>query len=126
MAYYKLLLVIFIILVISVAIQGKELFRDTFFTVSYVISGFALVAGARYKETSRTSLSIGLILLFSVAFLSTYFLINFCSKPFESIFLFKIAVIISLDVCAILFLQQGRKLGKEEGKEHRLGIYCVE
>ena len=126
MGYYKMLVVVFVILILSVIVQGKELFSDVFFVITYVIMGFVLFIGTKYERSPRTATAIGLTLIFSVGFLSTFVLVDFfTSLPTVTTF-FKLAIVFSLDACAIFFLRYGKQFKKEEEgkeeKEYRLGI----
>jgi hypothetical protein len=114
MGYYKMLAVIFVILVFSVAVQGQQLFADTFFALAYAVMAFALFIGTKWKSTSRTAIAIGLLLIFSVGFLSTNVLIDFFSKPVTPNVFFKLAIAASLDTSALFFLNYGRQMRKEE------------
>ncbi len=123
MGYYKMLAVIFVILILSVIVQGSDLFSDAFFAIAYVIMGLVLFIGTKYERTSKTSNAIGLILIFSVAFLSTLVLIDFFANPPTVNTLFKLAIVFSLDACALFFLRYGKQFKKEEANEHRLDPY---
>lgn len=123
MAYYKMLAVVFAILILSVIVQGRELFSDAFFVVAYTIMGAVLFIGTKYKKNSTTALSMGFILILSVGFLSTFVLVEFfTSVPTVTTF-FKLAIAFSLDGCALFFLRYGRNLRKEESLKHGLGQY---
>lgn len=123
MGYYKMLFVIFVMLILSVIVQGKELFSDVFFSIAYVIMGLVLFIGTKCKKSSKTSNAIGLILIFSVGFLSTSVLIDFFTElPTVAVF-FKIIIVFSLDFCSIFFLRYGRELKKEEEKKRKFGPY---
>ena len=118
-----MLVVIFVILILSVIVQGKDLFSDVFFSIAYVIMGLVLFIGTKYKKSSKTSNVIGMVLILSVGFLSTWVLINFfTSVPTVTTF-FKMAIVFSLDACALFFLRYGREFKREEEKESRLGTY---
>lgn len=121
MGYYRMLSVIFAVLVLSVVVQGTGLFLDGFFALAYVIMGLVLFIGTKYKPSSKISFSIGLILILSVGFLSTDVLIRLFTEPIVVNTFFKLAIVLSLDACALFFLHYGREFKKGEVKEHRLG-----
>ncbi len=124
MGYYRMLAVIFVILIFSVVVQGQALFSDAFFAIAYAVMALALFIGTKWNSSSTTAIAIGLLLLFSVAFLSTNVLIDFFSKaPTPNVF-FKMAIAFSLDACALFFLRYGRDFRKHEGSR-RFGPYDV-
>jgi hypothetical protein len=123
--YYKMLAVIFVILIFSVIVQGQQLFAETFFTISYAVMALALFIGTKWKSSSRNAFVIGLLLIFSVGFLSTNMLIEFFARPVTAGVFFKMAIVFSLDASALFFLNYGRKFRKLEGKGHRYGPYSV-
>jgi hypothetical protein len=125
MGYYRMLAVLFVMLIFSVVVQGRDLFADVFFAIAYSAMGAALFVGTKWKAGSNTALSIGLMLMFSVAFLSTNLLIDFFSRPVTPGTIFKFSIVISLDVCALFFLRYGRDFRREERKEHRFGPYSA-
>jgi hypothetical protein len=125
MGYYGMLALVFVIMMFSVIVQGKELFSDAFFVVSYITMGMVLFIGTKFARSSKTSISMGMLLIFSVGFLSTQTLIDFLTKPSGTSAFFKLAIIGSLDVCAIYFLRYGREFRKEESKSRRIGPYDV-
>lgn len=126
MGYYRMLAVVFVILILSVVVQGKELFSDAFFAVAYVIMGFVLFIGTKFERSSKTANAIGLLLIFSIGFLSTLVLVEFFTKLPTITTFFKLMIVFSLDACALFFLHYGRQIkkeeGKEEGKEHRFSV----
>jgi len=124
MGYYRMLAVIFVILIFSVIVQGRQLFSDAFFAVAYVVMGLALFIGTKWRSSSTTAIAIGLLLLFSVGFLSTNVLIEFFTKPANANVFFKLAIAFSLDACALFFLRYGREFRKHEGGR-RFGPYDV-
>ena len=123
-----MLVVVFVILILSVIVQGRELFSDVFFVITYVIMGFVLFIGTKYERSPRTATAIGLILIFSVGFLSTFVLMEFFTRfpSFDVTIFFKLMIVFSLDACALFFLRYGRQFRKEEEgkeeKEYMLGI----
>jgi hypothetical protein len=125
MTYYKMLLVVFVVLILSVIVQGTGLFLDPFFTIAYVIMGLVLFIGTRYKPSSGTSFAIGIILILSVGFLSTDVLIRFFTEPVVLGTFFKLAIVFSLDACSLFFLRYGRKMKGEETGEHIIGQYKI-
>jgi hypothetical protein len=108
MAFYRVLLAVLVVMVASVFMQGKELFRDEFFLIAYAIMALALFAGTRYRKTRELVLGLGLLIFFSIGALSTWALLEMFASA--QVPVFKLAVVISLDVCAILFLQEGRSM----------------
>ncbi len=119
MGYYRMLAVVFVILILSVIVQGTELFSDAFFAIAYAVMSLVLFIGTKFKESPKVADAIGLILIFTVGFLSTLTLIDFSTKPHTVTILFKLAIVFSLDACAIFFLRYGRKSREEEKKEEK-------
>lgn len=121
-----MLIVIFLILILSVIVQGSYLFSDVFFSIAYTIMGLVLVIGTKFKRSSKSAMAIGFLLLFSVGFLSTVVLIElFTTVPEVSTF-FKLAIAFSLDACALFFLHYGREYRKEEAaKSDRFSQYVA-
>ena len=121
-----MLAVVFVILILSVIVQGKELFSDVFFAIAYVVMGLILFIGTKYEKSSGTANAIGLTLIFSVGFLSTFVLVDFFTGLPTVTTFFKLMIVFSLDACAIFFLRYGRQFKKEEEgkeeKEYRLGV----
>ena len=107
MAYYRILLAVLVVLVVSVFMQGRDLFTDEFFLIAYVVMAIVLLAGTRYRKSFGSALGIGLLMIFSIGALSTWVMFSMITGSME---VFKLAVVISLDVCAILFLQEARNL----------------
>jgi hypothetical protein len=125
MGYYRMLAVIFAILMLSVVVQGRNLFSDAFFAIAYAVMSAALFIGTKFRASSTTAIAIGMLLIFSVGFLSTNALIEFFTKVRTPSVFFKLAIVLSLDACALFFLNCGRKFRRQEGKEHRFGPYKV-
>jgi hypothetical protein len=125
MGYYKMLAVIFVILISSVIVQGRDLFSDAFFAIAYVVMSVALFIGTKFAPSSKTAMLIGLLLIFSVGFLSTNALIEMFAKPGSPSMFFKLAIVVSLDACALFFFRYGREFKKSEAKDRRLGPYLV-
>lgn len=113
MAYYRLLLAMFIVLIVSVFVQGENLFRDEFFLVSYVVMALVLFLGTKYRKTPDVVLGIGIIMIFSMGALSTWVLIEMFALP--GIPILKLAIVLSMDLCAVLFLHEARRMRREEG-----------
>jgi hypothetical protein len=121
MEYYRTLAVIFVILILSVIVQGKELFSDVFFAIAYVIMGLVLFIGTKFERSPKIAMLVGLVLIFSVGFLSTSVIIDFFTKPPSVTVFFKLMIVFSLDACALFFLHYGRRMKAEEMKDHALG-----
>ena len=121
-----MLAVIFVILILSVIVQGSYLFSDVFFSIAYAVMGLVLFIGTKFKRSSTSAMAIGFLLLFSVGFLSTLVLIElFTTIPSVSTF-FKLAIAFSLDACALFFLHYGREYKKEEAaRSDRFSQYVV-
>jgi hypothetical protein len=114
MGYYGMLGVVFAILILSVIVQGEALFSDAFFAIAYAVMAIVLVIGTKSRPGSKPAIAIGLLLIFSVGFLSTNVLIDFFSKPVTPNVFFKLAIAASLDTSALFFLNYGRQMRKEE------------
>ena len=125
MGYYKMLSVIFVILIFSVIVQGRDLFSDAFFAIAYAVMSIALFIGTKFRAGSNAAIAIGMLLIFSVGFLSTNVLIEFFTRAPTPSVLFKLAIVMSLDACALFFLHYGREFRKQEEKERRFGPYSV-
>jgi hypothetical protein len=126
MGYYGMLAVVFVILMLSIAVQGKALFSDAFFAIAYAVMALVLVIGTKFKPSSKPAIAIGMLLLFSVGFLSTQAVVELFRSPPTATTFFKLAIVFSLDACALFFLNYGRKFIREEmlrGK--RFGPYDV-
>jgi len=125
MGYYGMLGVVFAVLLLSVVVQGQELFADAFFAIAYAVMGVVLIIGTKFQRSWKTATAIGMLLLFSVGFLSTQTLIELFSGPAAEATFFKLAIVFSLDACALFFLHYGRRFRKEEARGHRYGPYDV-
>ncbi len=115
--YYRMLAVIFTVLILSVIVQGRNLFSDPFFAIAYAVMSLVLFIGTKWKESSRVAMAIGLLLIFSIGFLSTDVLVGFFSRPAALSTpdtFFKLAIVFSLDASALFFLRCGVKMRKEE------------
>lgn len=112
MAYYRLLFAILIVLIISVFMQGENLFRDEFFFIAYIVMALVLIAGFRFEKTATTVTCIGLIMIFSMGILSTWALIEMFTSA--GIPVLKLAVVLSMDMCAIMFLHEGRRMNSSK------------
>ncbi len=121
MEYYKTLFVILLILILSLIVQDGHLFDDNFFVIAYIAMSVILVIGSKYKETYKVDVAIGLILIFSMAFLSTFLLIEMFVKA--ELHIFKTAIVFCLDVCAILFLSSARRIYRKLKLGTRFGPY---
>ena len=122
MAYYRLLLAIMVVLVVSVFVQGQNLFKDEFFLIAYVIMALVLFIGTKYRKTPDVVLGIGMIMIFSMGALSTWALIEMFA--FSGIPVLKLAMVISMDLCAILFLHEARRMRRDElGESHEDGMF---
>jgi hypothetical protein len=121
MSYYKTLLAVFVIMMASVIVQGSQLFTDIFFVITYAVTAFVLVIGTKFENKSATSLFLGLVLILSVGFLSTLVLMEFFTSVPTVNVMFKLAIVLSLDTCALFFLYYGRKLKGLEGAKQGLG-----
>ena len=110
MKYYGYLFLVLASLVASVIVQGKNLFSSEFFIVAYMAMAAVLVVGSKYQESYIIDVILGLLLIFSVGFLSTEFLIKMLAgRPVDGA-VFRMAVIAALDYCAIGFLRLSRKM----------------
>ena len=114
MGYYGMLGVVFVILMLSIVVQGRALFSDAFFAIAYVVMAIVLVIGTKSKPGSKPAIAIGMLLLFSVGFLSTQAIIELLSSPPVAATFFKLSIVFSLDACALFFLNYGRKFIREE------------
>lgn len=112
MKYYGYLLLVFFTLVSSVLIENRNLFNSGFFTVAYISMSMVLLIGAKTRETAKIDTLLGMLLLFSVAFLSTETLLNIFLGNISEITIFKFEVIISLDYCALAFLRSAKTMSK--------------
>lgn len=121
MSYYKTLAAVFVIMIASVIVQGENLFSDPFFSVAYAVMGLVLVIGTKFENKSSTALSIGLILILTVGFLSTVALAELFTSGLSIAVFFKLSIAFSLDGCALFFFHYGRKLRELEGMKHGLG-----
>jgi hypothetical protein len=110
MKYYGLLMLVLSCLMALVFVEGENLFGSAFFTISYGAMALALVIGSKRKESLEVDIAIGLILIFSVAFLSTSIIIEMLTNTFTGIFAFKIAIIVSIDYAAIGFLRLAKQI----------------
>lgn len=125
MRYYGFLLLVLSSLIASVFVEGKNLFSSDFFTVAYSAMSIVLIIGSKYKEKFKIDMLLGTLLIFSIGFLSTQTLIEMATNTFTGLFIFKVAIIVSLDYAAIGFLREGLEVKKiEELKANdRYGTY---
>ena len=113
LGYYGNIGLILVILIVSVAVQGKDLFSDMFFAVAYLVMSFVLIAGTKYKESFMNDMFLGLILMLSVGFLSMDVIVRLLTGKIEGAVMLKFAVVLSLDFCALNFFYLGMKYKKE-------------
>ncbi len=122
MAYYRLLLAVLIVLIVSVFVQGENLFTDEFFLVAYLVMALVLFLGTKYRKTTDVVLGIGALMIFSMAILSTWALIEMFASP--GVPVLKLAVVLSLDLCAVMFLHEARRMMREEpGANQEAGMF---
>lgn len=114
MKYYGLLMLVLVSLVAAVLVQGENLFESEFFTVGYVAMGVVIVLGAKHRESRSVDTALGMILLFSIGFMSTEILIDMLTNKFMERLLFKVAIIVALDYAALGFLRSAVRLKREK------------
>ncbi|UCD03241.1 MAG: hypothetical protein JSV63_01220 [Candidatus Aenigmatarchaeota archaeon] len=105
MKYYGLLLLVLACLVASVLVQGNNLFASEFFTVGYVAMATVIVLGAKHEESMEVDAALGMILIFSIGFMSTEVLIDMLTNKFMERLVFKVGIVFSLDYAALGFLR---------------------
>ena len=112
-------------LIASVFVEGQNLFNSEFFTITYAAMSLVLILGSKYRESGNVDIMLGLLLIFSVGFLSTDILVKIFTNSAMDILVFKIAIIVSLDYCALGFLRLGKDMKHMEGlkRNDRYGIY---
>ena len=110
MRYYGLLLLVLVCLVASVLVQGENLFSSEFFTIGYIAMAVVIVLGAKYDESTHVDAALGMLLLFSIGFMSTEVLIDMLTNNFMEKLLFKVAIVFSLDFAALGFLRSAVRL----------------
>ena len=120
MKYHGYLLLVLTTLASSVLIENRNLFSSAFFTVAYITMSIVLVIGTKFRESQRIDILLGLLLMFSVAFLSTETIIYIIQSRIYQISFFKLEVIASLDYCAICFLRSSREFGKMRKVEKQI------
>lgn len=120
MSYYKTLGAVFVIMMTSVVVQGSELFSDDFFVAAYAVMGLVLVLGTKLENKSSTAFLLGTILILSIGFLSTTVLVEFFTSVPDVQAFFKLAIVFSLDGCALFFLHYGMLLRRLEEESHGL------
>jgi hypothetical protein len=125
MRYYGLLFLVLASLITSVFVEGKNLFQSEFFSTAYAVMSLVLIIGSKYKESGNVDIVMGMLLIFSVAFLSTQALIEILTNRATEMLAFKVAIIVALDYCALGFLRIGREMKHMVGlkKDDRYGIY---
>jgi hypothetical protein len=114
MKYYGLLLLVLVSLVVSALVQGENLFGSEFFTIGYVAMGIVIVLGAKHRESLNVDAALGMLLMFSIGFMSTEILIDMLTNKFMERLLFKIAIIVALDYAALGFLRLAVKLKRDK------------
>jgi len=105
MKYYRLLILVLFCLITSVFVEGQNMFASSLFTTAYATMTFVLVTGSKYEESFRIDILIGMLLIFSIGFMSTQTLIEMFTNNFTAPRMFKIIIIISLDYAALGFLR---------------------
>lgn len=110
MKYYGLLMLVLTCLVASVFVEGRTLFESEFFTVGYAAMALVLVIGSKKKESLRVDIAMGMLMMFSVAFLSTSLIVEMLTGTLTGTLAFKVAILVSLDYAAIGFLRLGREI----------------
>ncbi|MCK4715122.1 MAG: hypothetical protein KAT35_06075 [Candidatus Aenigmarchaeota archaeon] len=110
MKYYGLLSLVLVCLMASVFVQGKNLFGSDFFTVAYAAMALVLIIGSKSEETMKIDITLGLLLIFVVAFISTQTLIEMLTNNLTGDLFFKVGIIVSLDYAALGFLRLGKQL----------------
>lgn len=110
MKYYGLLLLVLSCLVASVFVEGEGLFRSEFFVVAYASMALVLFTGSKKKESLEVDVGLGLLLIFSVAFLSTTIIAQMIAGTLGGTFIFRVAIVVSLDYAAIGFLRLGKEI----------------
>jgi len=112
MKYYGLLLLVLACFISSVLVEGENLFGSEFFTVAYAAMAFVLITGSKHQETTKVDALLGTLIIFSIGFMSTEVLIDMLTNKFMDMFVFKTAIIVSLDYAALGFLRSAIKLKK--------------
>ena len=125
MRYYGYLALVLVTLIASVLVEGRNLFSSAFFTLAYTVMSLVLVIGSKNPESFRVDMLLGLLLIFSVAFMSTEVLTKMLANTASGATLFKLLIVVSLDYCALGFLREGKKMKNIEKlkREDRYGIY---
>jgi len=108
--YYGLLLLVLSCLIASVFVEGKDLFSSDFYTTAYGAMALVLVIGSKNQESRRVDNALGLLLIFSVGFLSTRMLVQMMTSTYTGMLAFQVAIVASLDYAAIGFLRLGREI----------------
>jgi hypothetical protein len=110
MKYYGLLMLVLSCLVASVFVEGEGLFKSEFFMVAYGAMAIALFIGSKKRESLEVDVGLGLLLIFSVAFLSTTIIAQMMKGAPNATLPFKLAIIVSMDYAAIGFLRLGKEI----------------
>jgi hypothetical protein len=113
MKYYGHLMLVLACLVASVLVQGENMFSSEFFTVGYIAMALVLIIGSKNKESLQVDTSMGMLLIFSIGFMSTEVLIDMLTNKFMEKLVFKVAIVFSLDYAALGFLRSAVKLKRE-------------
>jgi hypothetical protein len=110
MKYYGLQILVLSCLIASVFVEGQRLFQSEFFLVAYGAMALVLFVGSKKKESLEVDLGLGLLLLFSVAFLSTTMIFQMMKGIQPTAFPFRLAILVSLDYAAIGFLRLAKEI----------------
>jgi hypothetical protein len=116
MMYYGLMMLVLACLMASVFVQGERMFSSVFFVIAYAVMAAVLIIGSKLEESEKVDNVIGMLLLFAVAFMSTETLVGFLTDTFTGLLTFKVAIIISLDYCAISFLRKANDIKHHRGE----------
>jgi hypothetical protein len=110
MKYYGLLLLVLSCLIGSVVVEGQGLFKSEFFLVAYGTMAVVLFIGSKKKESLQVDVGLGLLLMCSVAFLSTTMIMQMARGVQPTAFPFRLTMLVSLDYAAIGFLRLAREI----------------
>jgi len=125
MKYYGYMALVMVCLLASVFAVGKEIFTSNFFLVAYVPMAAVLVMGSKYQETFYLDFLLGMLLIFSVGFLSTEVMVKVMTGRVTEMVVFQMAVTVALDYCALGFLRLGRQMRNicRVRKDDRYGLF---
>jgi hypothetical protein len=118
MAYHRILLVILVTLILSVVVQGENLFADEFFIVTYAMMSIVIIAGMRSEKSYENAMGLGFLLLALAGILSTWMVIDMVNNMPVNEFIFRFAVTLVMNSCAIGFLWEGKKLKKDLDQDY--------